>query len=363
MKRLLCIIGSMDVGGAETFLMKIYRNLNREQYQMDFVVIVDDNFYEEEIRALGGKVFHVCAKRKNLLLYSKQLKEIIKQNKYDNVLRISAECWGTIDLWLAAFFGVKNRVLRSSNAGSERKGLNISLHNIFKTVFTSVATTKIAPSEYAAEFSFGRKAIQKGKIFYLHNGLDVNVYQYNEEKRLSVRNQYELQDKFVVGHVGRFSNQKNHKFIIEIFSELLKKREDSVLMLVGTGRLESDIKALVEELKINDKVMFMGVRKDIPDLLSAMDVMVFPSFFEGMPNTIVEAQACDLPCVMASTITPEANITGEVEILHLEDGAEVWADKVISACKKVRCDRSKEFIEKGYSIEKVTEQFCEIAFR
>jgi glycosyltransferase involved in cell wall biosynthesis len=197
-------------------------------------------------------------------------------------------------------------------------------------------------------------------VHLLHNGVDLNIFCYDTKSRREIRREFSLDDKLVVGHVGRFQKQKNHRFLLEVFAKIRKQREGAVLILVGTGDLESEIRERINEMGLTDAVIFTGVRFDIPQLLSAMDVLVFPSFHEGMPNTVIEAQATGLPCVIADTITKEADITGLVQYLSLEQSPEDWAQRALSAVSTERIDTAQAFEEQGYDIENVAKELMQL---
>ena len=179
-----------------------------------------------------------------------------------------------------------------------------------------------------------------------------------------MRAELNLEGEFVVGHVGRFQKQKNHKFLLEIFKEILEKNEKARLVLVGgNGELLDETKAYAKELDIPEKVLFLGNRADVPKLLSAFDVLVFPSFFEGMPNVVIESQAASLPCLISDTITPEADITGLVKYLSLSKSANEWAQEaLLQAQYHERKSHKEEFYKKGYEIKAVVEKFKELVF-
>ena len=166
----------------------------------------------------------------------------------------------------------------------------------------------------------------------------------------------------MVGHIGRFMTQKNHAFLLDIFNQIYTQNNNAVLLLVGTGELQAQIKEKIKALGLEKNVIFTGVRSDVPQLLSAMDVFVFPSFYEGMPNTVIEAQATGLPCVIADTITSEADITGLVKYLSLSDSADKWAETAFELAKSERKDTKEEFIKNKYDIESVAQEFVRLVF-
>jgi glycosyltransferase involved in cell wall biosynthesis len=181
---------------------------------------------------------------------------------------------------------------------------------------------------------------------------------YNEEKRNKIRNEFNVTEKLVIGNIGRFVEQKNHSFLIDVFYEVLKKNEDSALMLVGTGELEDFLKDKIRKLKIEDKVIFTGFRNDIPDLLQAMDVFLFPSLFEGLGIVLIEAQAASLKCITSKNVVPkETNVSELIEYVSLNESVKIWADKVLEASIKYnRVEMKNEIENMGFSIEKVSKE-------
>lgn len=363
-KRILCIVGLMDAGGAETFLMKIYRQMDKTKYQMDFAVAVErKGFYDKEILSMGGKIYHLIPKSEGFLKNFKSIQRIVKENGYKYVLRTSQHSLSAIELLAAYFGGAKARVFRSSNSntttGTKKQ---IMLHNLCMFMPRHFANVRIAPSTEAAEFMFGKGCIAKGKAVLLHNAIDMNVYHFDPVGRKQIREEFGLLDKFVVGHVGRFNQQKNHTFLLDVFRKLMKEKPNARLVLVGKGELEEQIRKKVRDLRMEPYVIFVGVRQDVSQLLSAFDVFLFPSLYEGMPNTVIEAQATGLPCVIADTITKEADITGLVKYLPLDISANEWAEQAIAASSTTHKDTSKEFAAAGYDIESTTKMFIKLVF-
>ena len=363
MKRVLCLISSMNTGGAETFLMKVYRRLDRTQYQMDFCVNVEkEGFYEKEIRELGGKIYRIPPKSQDLKGFKKGLYDLVKKEGYEYVLRITSNAAGFMDLKIAKSAGARVTVARSSNSSDGESLKSKVINEISRLLYIGKVDVKIAPSDLAAEYTFGKRRVKKGDVKFLHNAVDLDVVKYGKTERANIRRELGIDDKLVVGHVGRLNRQKNHMFLLDIFAEIKKKNENAVLVLVGKGELEGDIKSKIDALGLTDSVIFTGVRADIPALMSAMDVFVFPSFYEGMPNTVIEAQAKGLPCVIADTITKEADITGLVKYLSLADSADKWADEALSLVSSERADTKQAFIDNKYDIDSTVEYFTELVF-
>ena len=363
MNLLLCIIGTMDTGGAETFLMKIYRKIDKSNYQMDFCVNVSEkNYYEDEIEKLGGKVYHIPSKSENLSEFKKQLTNIIKIGNYKYVLRITSSAAGFLDLKIAKDAGATRCCVRSSNSSDGGSVKSWIVHKLGRLFYNKYIDIKIAPSDLAAKYTFGNQSYINGEVHILHNAIDCSVFKYDKIARNLIRKEFSIpKNTLVIGHVGRFDVQKNHTFLIDIFKKINSNNPDTRLLLVGRGPLEKDIRSKVHDLNLDDKVIFTGVRSDVPELLSAMDVFVFPSLYEGMPNTVIEAQATGLPCIIANTITREANITGLVKYLPLGDVSE-WSEIILSKFAFERANMESIFQEKKYDIASQVKEFIKLTY-
>ena len=359
MERLLCLLSNMNRGGAETFLMKVYRAIDRTRYQMDFCIHVEEKCdYEDEILSLGGRIYRIPPKSKSTKEFRRRLSALIRDNHYRSVLKITSNAAGFWDLKIAKRAGATRTIARSSNSGDGDSRLQLMIHRVSRVLWMRYADVRLAPSDLAAEYTFGKRAAARGEVVFLNNGLDLGEFHFDEARRRAVREEFSVPDGTVVlGHIGRFNTQKNHAFLLRVFAEFHKTNPDSLLMLVGTGDLEEEIRRLSDELRLADRVIFTGLRTDIPALLSAFDVFVFPSFYEGMPNTVIEAQACGLPCVIADTITWQANISGTVRYLPLSDPS-AWCVAAADALGRGRISADLS----AYDIHAVSEQFCHCCF-
>lgn len=346
----------MNMGGAETFLMKIDRSLDHSKYQMDFCINVKEKCaYEDEIISLGGKIFRIPMKTESTVRFKNALYSVVKDNCYKNVLRVTSNAAGFWDLKIAKEAGAKHTIARSSNASDGGSIKSIVAHRIGQLLWMKYVDTMIAPSDLAAKYTFGEKNYRGGNVYRLNNGLDLNVYHFDLEKREMVRAKYGISENAIIlGHVGRFARQKNHSFLIQVFAAYNKKHPDSYLMLIGDGDLREEINRQVEIFGLNDRTIFVGQTDEIPEYLSAMDVFVFPSLYEGMPNTVIEAQASGLPCVISDTITKEANVTKNVTYLPLGQ-AELWADYIA----KMDLKRKTNVNMSAYDIKEVVKEFIE----
>ncbi len=362
-KRLLCYMSSMNIGGAETFLMKQFRQLDREKYLLDFCVNVQEKCaYDDEIEALGGRIYRIPSKSENFLASIKAFQKVVRDNGYENVICSSTKPGVALDLLAAKAAGAKRIIHRSSSASNGSSTRIKLIHSTVGQLAKVIPSIKLAPSVLAAEFLFGKGCVEKGKAHILNNGVDTCVFSYSDKKRSDARKSLGLNDEFTLIHVGRFLQVKNHSFLLDVFSKVVKSHSNSKLLLAGTGELEDEIKSKAESLGISEKVVFLGARSDIPDLLSAADALVFPSFFEGMPNVVIEAQAMSLKCIVSDRITPECKITPLVNQLPLGD-ADLWAKEILTLNNGYeRADMSTVFKELRYDAQSTAEDFIRFCF-
>lgn len=363
MQRMLCIVGGMNAGGAETFIMKIYRAIDKTKYQFDFAVATQEKcFYDDEILSYGGRIFRITPKSAGLIKNFKCIKSIVKDNGYQIVMRVSQHSLSALELLAAKKGGAKTRVFRSSNSntttGSKRSFI---LHKLCMFMPKRFANVRIAPSTEAAEYMFGKGCIKKKKAFLIKNAIDLSKYTFSSEERIRLRRELSIDDCFVVGHVGRFNQQKNHVFLINVFCEIKKRNNSAKLLLVGIGEKQQEIQRLVSEKGLSNDVIFTGVRSDIPSLMSAMDVFLFPSLYEGMPNTVIEAQACGLPCVVSDAITKEAKVTNILKFVPLSSTLDNWAEVALSF-NGIRESTHDEMRKKEYDISSSVHRFIELVF-
>jgi glycosyltransferase involved in cell wall biosynthesis len=360
--RILCIVNSLNTGGAETFLMKLYREIDRSSYQFDFYCMsLDRGYYEQEIQSLGGEIYYSIPKSENIFKSIFMLIKTVSKKKYNVVIRNTEHSLASLDLLAAKLGGAKVLIQRSSSSNTIKK-LHKLLHIIFKVLPKYIPNLKIAPSTEAAEYTFGKGCIKKGKAHIIKNGINIEKYQFNLLKRDKLRSEFSINGKYVVGHVGYFGKPKNHLYLIDIFNEIVKVNSNSVLLLVGKGILEGEIKNKLVVLGLIEKVIFTGVRSDVPDLMMAMDVFVFPSLYEGMPNVVIEAQATGLNCIISDTITKEANITGKVKFESIAKKPIEWVKKINFSddYSRVNCNAKDLLYSSGYDITEVSKSFINL---
>lgn len=327
--RVLHILQRMEAGGTQALLMNIFRNMDRDKVQFDFLVeYPDKQFYDDEILKLGGKIYYSNVRNDfNILKFIKKLKKIIKENNY-KIVHVHTYSIGYFCLKAAKECQVPVRIAHSHN--------NETVHDFkylpklfLQKIYTIYANYLFACSEEAGKYLFKNKEFE-----VLNNAIDSKKFIYNEDIRKNMRKKLGLENSFVVGHIGRFHPQKNHRFLINIFSKIKEKKDNSKLLLIGSGELEDDIKKQVKELSLQDDVIFLENRKDINDLYQCMDVFLFPSLFEGLGIVAIEAQASGTPIVCSNMLPKETEVSDIYIKLDLKKPAEEWAEKVIEIANK-----------------------------
>mgnify|MGYP003509661854 FL=1 len=331
-KRVLHFQGRMGKGGAETFMMNAYRNIDREKYQFDFVIYEEYASvqpYHNEIQELGGKIFVVPNPNKHILKYIKAVNKIFDENQVD-IVHNEIFFGGGLNLWLASKAGVKQRIAHS-HATTDGKG-NKFPYNLVRPLFSKLlmtyATDFLACSQEAGVGLFG----DKQKFINIPNGINLDAYRYTGISKQDMRLSLGLpSDAFVIGHIGRFETQKNHTFLMQLMQYIVESNPNTYLLAIGTGSLESRIHALAKELGIEKNVRFLGERDDIPQLMSAMDVFVLPSLYEGLPIVAVEAQAANLKLVMSTEVSIHTKLSENVVFVDLQDDMAVWSQAILDS--------------------------------
>jgi glycosyltransferase involved in cell wall biosynthesis len=354
--RVVHYVTTMNRAGQETLLMNIYRNIDHTQLQFDFLCSSPDiGDYDDEIRALGGQVHHLQQGKHahtKILRYFSEMRALIrffKANRHYKIFHIHTyhAFNGFISVISAKLAGVKKVIIHSHNSNAPHP----VLHRVFRTLLNKMKLSFFACSHLAGLWMYGKPLMTKNKVKIINNGVDAKQFNYNPDTRHTMRSNLGIDDQTtVVGHIGRFNYQKNHEFLIDIFHDYQKTNSNAVLLLVGRGELEEKMKQKVEDLGLNNQVIFAGVRSDTQDLYQAMDVFVLPSQFEGLPVVLVEAQAAGLPCLVSDAVTKEVEITDLVTFLSLNDSTSLWAETIEHLSKDARTDTFDRVSNSGYDI-------------
>lgn len=346
MIRILQVVTHMNCGGLESMIMNYYRMIDREQVQFDFLVHRRERaVYDNEIEALGGIIYRLPALNPFSGKYTNELKRFFKQHPEYKVIHVHQDCMSSVILNVAQECGVEVRIAHS-HSSSQDKNLKYLLKLYYKKQIAKYATHLFACGEAAGQWMYDGKEFE-----ILNNAINASNYRYDAQKREAMRLELGIDENcLLVGHVGRFNYPKNHTFLIDIFQEVCHK-EESKLLLVGDGELRTEIEKKVLRNGLEDKVIFTGIRRDVADLLQAIDVFVFPSNYEGLPVTLIEAQASGLRCIISDKVPQDCKKTELVEQVSLQEGAGYWANRIIAAAKEVRIDTYEDIKQSGYDIQ------------
>ena len=350
--RVLQVLGGTTLGGAESRIMDIYRNIDRTKIQFDFVVHnTREDYYNQEIRSLGGKIYRIPQFRfYNILSYRKAWRIFFHEHLEFVAVHGHMTSTAAIYLPIAKENGIPITIAHARSAGTD-PGLKGMLTRWMRKHLYECADYCFTCSKIAGDAVFGAKNMQSGKIQIIPNAIDISNYVYDGVVRKQIREEYGLQDAYVIGHVGRFHYAKNHIFLLDIFSEIYKKKEDARLLLLGEGSLLPEIQEKAVRLGIREKVIFAGNQSNVRDYYQAMDYLVFPSHFEGLPGTIVEAQAAGLRCLISDTIAEEVAVTELVKTMSLRKSAEDWADYVLGHLIYKRQQNLSALKEAGFDVK------------
>lgn len=341
--RILHIVTNMCRGGLETMIMNYYRHMDRTQVQFDFLVHRDyESEYDAEILALGGKIYHLPRLNPFSPDYLGKLDAFFAEHPEYRIVHSHLDCMAGIPLKYAKKHGVPVRIGHAHNSNQPRD-LKYPLKLVYKRSISKNATALLACGEAAGQWMFGGAPFQ-----VMNNAVDAELFRYAPEERIAVRREFGIgEDTLVIGHVGRFMQQKNHPFLLQIFSRL---PQNTRLMLVGDGELRDEIHRQVRELGIEDRVIFTGVRTDVHRMMQAMDVFLLPSHHEGLPLTIVEAQCAGLPCLVSDGVPLECKKTDLVSWLDLDAGADAWAKAALAAVRETRLSPIGQIRASGFDI-------------
>lgn len=340
MKRVLEILTYINGGGAAMVVYNYLSHMNREGLQVDILALEQPfkPFLEDKFKALGVDVYYLPKKvSKRIGAFCK----LIRSNKYD-VVHSHCEFMSEIYLGIALFHGVKTRVIHSHMAGGHYSFVKNLYAPIGRSIAKKVATHYFGCGIDACKSMWGEKTFSQGKCYVLNNAIDIEKFRFNSDVRKDVRKEMGWENHFVVVNVGRFVEQKNHQFLIDVFHSLTEQRKDSLLVLIGEGPLKDNIEQKVKRLKIEEKVIFLGLRDDVARLMNGADVFLLPSLFEGLPIVSVEAQTNGLPIVMSEGVTRESGITDIASFVSFDSPMKVW----VNALLKEHSDKRNNYASK-----------------
>ena len=352
MIRILHSVSNMDRAGIETMLMNYYRYIDRSKIQFDFLCNkTKPGAYDDEIKSYGGRIYHTPGL--NPLKYPQYLsymKRLFDDHPEYKIIEAHNGALGVYALYAARKNNIPVRIFHAHGA-SITKDMKYPLKLFCRSRLKNNINRNYTCGLAAAECYFGKKVVEEGDYVLIPNAIEVEKFTYDASVREKIRKEFDLEGKKVVGHVGRFMKQKNHDFLIRVFSMICEKDDNAVLVLLGDGELMDDVRKLAESLGVGSRVMFAGNVNNVNEWYNAFDVFVLPSVWEGLPVVGVEAQANDLPCVFSNTITKEICLSKSVQFISLNDSYEEWADIILKAAEeKDRKDNAALITKNNYNI-------------
>lgn len=348
MIRVLQVVNNMHRAGLETMLMNYYRNIDRTKIQFDFLTHrPEKGDYDDEIISMGGKVYYAPRLYpQNYLQYFKWMKKFFNEHPEYKIVHSHIDTMSAFPLLAAKLNNIPIRIAHSHTSKLDRD-LKFPIKYLAKLIVPYVANHYFSCGEVAGKFLYGNK-----KFEIIRNAIDVEKYKFNNKVREKKRKELNLNNEFVIGHVGRYCYIKNQSFIIDIFNEILKERPNSKLLLIGSGPDEELLRQKVNKLNLNNNVIFLINRSDVDELYQVMDAFVMPSLFEGVPLVAVEAQANGLKCFLSDKISEEVFLTKNIEKISLDQKNEEWKEKILNSEYERQEEIPEELFQKGYDIKR-----------
>ncbi len=354
--RVVHAVAGMNYGGYETLIINLYRAIDKQKVQFDFISSFDGVF-DKEIVSLGGRIFKIpFITEKGPFAYTKNISKIFSHNKDIKIVHSHMDKFSGMVLRQAKKADIPVRIAHSHSIKNEGGVLFHAVKSYYGSFIENNATDLFACSKPAAEWLFKQNA--KDAVI-IKNGIDLNRFKQSDIIRKEMLNSLGLNDSFVVGHVGRFNEPKNHEFLLSVFNEILKQRHDAKLVLVGDGHKKSSIEQLASKLEITEKVSFLGARNDIEKIMQTFDVFLMPSLYEGVPLTVIEAQSLGIPLVLSDRVSTDSDLTKGVCHLSLETPCDVWAKNVLSITQQPVFECRQNVINAGYDINKTADFLTE----
>lgn len=349
--RVLQVLGLMNRGGAESMIMNLYRNIDRNKVQFDFVVHHEEKGdFDDEIKRLGGRIFYVPQyKIINHLEYIRAWKKLLNEHCEWEI--IHGHMYSTASIYLKIAKQAGRYTIAHSHSTSNGKGISAFVKNIYEMPLKYTADSYIGCSEAAGKWLFGNRIVEGNNYVTLPNAIDIEKFKYNKNIRKKIREELKIENNIVLGHIGRDDYAKNLEFLLNIIDNLVRINPNYMLLQVGEAKHNNNLQKYIVDEKLQDNVKFLGVRDDVADLIQAMDIFLLPSRYEGLPVVIIEAQASGLPCLISDKVTKEVGITESVKYISIENGVEDRV-KTITKEKIHRNIGSEEIIkEEGYDIK------------
>lgn len=333
MERILQMIGSLNVGGSQTMLLNLYRNIDRERIQFDFILDhPQERYFADEVESLGGRIYELPGFRgDNAMEIVRAWDGFLSEHKEYKILHSHVRSYASIYLPIAKKHGLKTVI--HSHSTSNGTGISSLVKQLLQRPLRNQADVLMACSVESGQWLFGKDVTKRDNFLVLPNAIDTDKFRLPPDVREAYRKELGISHKLVIGHVGRFHPTKNQSFLVDVLKLVREAGEDAVLLLVGDGELRAQVEEKAAATGLSDSVIITGNRRDVPQLLQAMDVFAFPSIWEGLPVTLIEAQAASLPCLVSDSVGQAAHISPLVRRLSI-DNAEHWAAAILERPEK-----------------------------
>lgn len=360
--RVLQVIGAMNLGGAESMIMNLYRKIDRTKVQFDFLVQSADRCaFDDEIELLGGHVYRIKRfKGYNGVSFYKEASKFIKE--HEEIQIIHGHIGSSAALYLSAAKKEGIYTIAHSHSADIIRNIHDIAYKFFSYPTRYIADALFGCSTEAGIARYGKRTVKKANYANFHNAIDLSVFLYDKELRVKTRKELHIDDEIVLAAIGRVTPQKNPQFIFRVFSDAIKKYDDVTCLWIGTGDKYDEYVAKVKAAGISDRLIMTGERTDIPRILQAIDGLILPSLWEGLPVVAVEAQTAGAACLLSNTISREAEISGLVEWESLNSQPSVWAERIVSLAKqnrKIRQSPINDIQKNGYDIDTTAKWLCE----
>ena len=350
MIRVLHVLGGLNRGGAETMVVNLYRAIDKTKVQFDFIIHTSrPQDYLEEVKSMGARVFCFPSFHgKNIKQVLNNWNKFFKEHPEYKILHSHVRSYASVYLPIAKKYGVKTIIHSHSTSNGTSRSAKIKTLMQFPLRYQ--ADYLFGCSQNSGDWLYGKKMSHSDKFYILQNAIDVDSYNpdnYDKEKYIEDLN---ISGKTVYGHVGRLHPAKNHMFLLEVFKEIHSQNPNSVLLIIGGGELQKSIEAKVEELGLQSSVMMLGSRSDVRELLSVVDCFLFPSKWEGLPLSVVEAQAAQIPCLVSDTVTKEVGVSDLVKYLPIDKGIGIWVEEALNL-KVSKHDVNSFIKDRGFDVK------------
>ncbi len=357
----LHVVGKLNIGGAESRIMDLYRNIDRNEIQFDFMQHTEEKCaYQEEAEQLGGHVYHVPRFRiYNILSYRRSWKAFMQEHPEIKVVHGHMTSTAGIYLPIAKKYGKTYTIAHARSAGVD-SGIKGMMTTLLRKNLAKKCDQCFTCSKLAGVAVFGEKAVQNNQVTTIPNAIDVDKFAYDENKRLQIRNSLGLaSEHYVIGHVGRFDTVKNHKYMIQIIQKCVEQDDNCRMVFVGDGPLRAEIEQQVREAGLEKYIIFAGKQRNVQDFYQAFDFFILPSFYEGLPGTAIEAQASGLYGILSDTITEEAIVTELMTRQSIQQDAKLWADEILAHKGDNRTSHVAEVRNAGFDVKQQAKRLCD----